>query len=414
MSPLRLDRGNGIGELSNYSEQGSQIYSVNIFKTASKYRYVLYLVLFAFTTIIFKVAQACYCRHWVGWFYAISSVAIFSLAVIAGCRDNTIGTDIHVYALRTFEAAKHSESLIGGYKSVKGISEFGYYLLNYISSIISAKFGVSLFFQSLLITSLVFFGVKDIVGVKHIALGMLLFNLYFYSLTLNLMRQGIAIAFVFWSYRFFQERKLHLLLLCAIIGYYLHKTSVIAYVIILALYWITSKDIKHQKRWLIISATISVLGVVLFGAILTYITQRVPLFEKYSAYGANSAFGSALSTLDIILRLGIFTACLYLLQRRLCESRKCLVILFFLIVDIAAQLLGVYAFFTTRIGYYFFACEIILFSSLISNSNGVSSRTKSLANFALITFLTVYCIRMYYVKGDCATYPYTSDFLGIA
>lgn len=372
---------------------------------------MFYFLLFAVTTILFYLAQICG-KRWSGGYYLLSFLAIFLLAFVAGCRDNSIGTDIHVYGLKTFNVARGTDDFWSGYERVKGYSELGYYSINYVSQSFSSKYGVVLFLQSFIMYSWVFGGVKSVAGEDNVAVGMLVYNLYFYSLSLNLMRQCLAIAFVLWSFRFFKERRPYSLLLCAVICFFLHKSSVVAYVIMFVAYYMTTLELQRQKVMLFICSFGAVCGVVLFGTLLSMITSAIPAFKKYDAYGLNTIFGSSISTMDLIIRGLMLGVAVVLGHSKRSDKRICNLLTFFLVVDIAAQFLGIYAFFTTRIGYYAFAIEIPLLLEIISQSR-ISIGTKLLGRICIIVLFAIYCVRMYYVKGDCQTYPFTSEVLGV-
>ena len=70
---------------------------------------MIYLILFFITSILFYAAQQLKDTSKVA-FYVLSYLAIFLLALVAGCRDNTIGYDIRVYGEYTFNSASQSTS----------------------------------------------------------------------------------------------------------------------------------------------------------------------------------------------------------------------------------------------------------------------------------------------------------------
>lgn len=370
---------------------------------------MFYFLLFAVTTILFYLAQICG-KRWSGGYYLLSFLGVFMLAFVAGCRDNSIGTDIHVYGLKTFNVARGTDSFWEGYEIVKGYSELGYYLINYLSVLLSSKYGLVLFLQSFILYILVCCGVRNIAGSQNLAVGMLVFNLYYYSMTLNLMRQCVAIAFVMWSFRFFMERKPFKLLLCAIICFFLHKSSVVAFLVFFIAYWITNLDYRKQRIVIIVCALSSIGGILLFGELLSMVAEAIPIFSKFNAYGVNSRFTALLSKIDIFVRAGMLVTTVLLVHFRKCDEKKGLLLSFFLIVDLATQFLGIYAYFATRIGYYFFAINIPMLLNVLLNSK-LTRGTKTVSLACLIAYFSIYCIKIYIIGGANETYPYQSEIL---
>lgn len=66
----------------------------------------------------------------------IRFASILPMAVIAGLRNNTIGTDISNYGLINFESATHFNNFFEYLKYIKSINgvEIGYSLLNFVVS----------------------------------------------------------------------------------------------------------------------------------------------------------------------------------------------------------------------------------------------------------------------------------------
>lgn len=372
---------------------------------------MFYFLLFAVTTILFYLAQICE-KRWSGGYYLLSFLGVFLLAFVAGCRDNSIGTDIHVYGLKTFNVARGTDSFWEGYEAISYCSEPIYYSIVYVAQLLSSKFGFALFLQSFILFSFVSSGIRNIAGKKYFAVGMLVFNLYYYSMSFNLMRQCVAIAFLMWSYRYFQDRKPYALLLCAVLGFFFHKSSSVAYLTLFVAYWLTGLETSNQKKILKICALGSVAFVLLFGALLSMVTSTIPILRKYDAYGENSLFGSTLSKLDILLRLGMLVVTVLMLHLKKCDEKKGLLLVFFLILDVSFQFLGIYAYYTTRISYYVFALDVPLFINLFSQSR-MTKGTRTLGLTCMVAYISTYCINEYFIKGVNETYPYQSDFLGI-
>ena len=368
-----------------------------------------YILLFALTTLMFFLAQGMLSKSRVIYF-VLSFAAIFLLSLFAGARDNCIGTDIQVYGYKVYCAAAHGSSFWNGYRAVSSISELFYYALNYLCAAICDKYGFFLFVQTFIMLSCVFVGMNRYRDKAPVWLSMLLFNLFFYNLLLNLMRQGLALCILFAALGFLERQKVKPFLLFAALAFMFHKTAAVAAVIMLAVYFISQYDESKQRRLLFLWAIAAAVAVVLFGIILEIIASKIPVFEHYLSYADDSVFKAGISTVDVFLRLLLMVIVLVACNHCNVGWSPAFYAMFYLIADLAAQALGKYAHFTTRFSYYFIVVEIPLVLALCY-SGRLSARTRCLVNLCLVVFFLYYCVRFNYVEGSNETYPYKSLFL---
>lgn len=243
-------------------------------------------------------------------------------------------------------------------------------------------------------------------------LTMLLYQLYYYNLSLNLMRQGLAMAFVFWAFKYVEQRQLKWFIVCALISYFFHKTGLIASIIILAIYWATEQSEKCQRLLLVVAVGLSVLGICLFSMAIEYLSMVIPAFEHFLVYAEGSHFKAGVSTMDLLLRFSFFIVAFWFYDNKAYNRTAVNVLLFLLIVDTASLILGKYAYFTSRFAYYFLIIEIPYIVAILQFGR-LSKGTASIANGLLIVFFVYYCVRFNYVEGNNSTYPYKSEFLMI-
>lgn len=372
---------------------------------------MFYLTLFALTSILFFFAEKSYAKSRI-MFYTLSYAAIFLLAFVAGARDETVGTDLLVYGVQTYKTAVAADSFADK-ATLFGWIDSGYYAIYYVTAKAGGGLGIALFLQSFIMTAFAFHGMKRYMATAPLWLSMLIYELYFYNLTLNLMRQGIAMSIVLWSLRFFETRQIKKLFLCAILCFFFHKTSVLAYAAIFAIYWATGKSERFQKRFLIVVASTGIAAVAFFAAALAYLANASPVFAQFAAYGGEvGTFKSGVSTLDVLFRMSAITAILWMSSTGVLTSRQRYVACMFFIADVAMQFFGLYTYFATRMGYYFFVCEIPLLLSLLAEAR-IGKRTLAIANTCIMVFFCYYCVRFNFVQGNNETYPYSSETLNI-
>lgn len=372
---------------------------------------MIYFILFTITSIIFFFAEKFFAKSCI-LFYLLSYFAIFLISFMAGVRENTIGTDILIYGIDTFKVSYYFDNFLTGFQFIAHKSDFLFYTINYFISKITNNYAFLLFIIMFIQTCLVFHAFKKFVPVAPLWLTMLAYECFFYNLTLNLMRQGIAMAFTLWSMKFFDKEQLWKLILCVIIAFLLHKSSIVAYIVIFAIYLVRNRPEKEQYKILLIEIISAFLCVLIFGIILNYISSHIPILQKFSAYGYNSRFGKGVSTMDVGLRLFMIIILLVIKKYNLLQNKKLYITLMFLIADLAGQYLGIYAYFTTRIAYYFFLIEIPYFIDILFSAK-ITKKTSLIVAFTFISFLTFYSFRFNILEGNNQTYPYKSEILGI-
>lgn len=188
-------------------------------------------------------------------------LSILFLCLFAAFRPETVGTDVQVYAIPMYKKARYALSFEKFVNEYGMGTELGYGLLTYII----AKCGMSqqmlLFCIELLIVAPVYYVIykKD---EGNVTVGVCVFLLYLYGMSLNIMRQSMAAAWLFLAYALFEKRKYFKSVLAVIVAWYFHRTVFVGVLFILAGMCVA----RLKKRWLrvfVISVFILVLSGVL-------------------------------------------------------------------------------------------------------------------------------------------------------
>ena len=368
---------------------------------------MLYLIIFALYAIVLYVAQKMYGK-WPFAFWGLVYVVIFTASFLMGARDNNVGTDIGVYGYDTWRTARsYMGDFWEGNNHVR--REPIFFAINYLAAFFSGKFGVALFLIQFVMMALQAHALKRYMDIVPLWLSTLFFNLYFFNLNLNLMCQGVACAFFLWSLKFYETREFMKLLLCAVVCFFIHKSSSVAYFILFGFAFIVGRPVEKQPRLLILLALACVGAIGLYIVILDYLTSTIPVLGQYAAYGVG-VFESSVSTLDVLMRFLLIAYAIMAVRLKVLDARLALFAMPFFIVDLAIQFLGAYAYFATRIGYYFFVYEVPLTLVLLAKTR-MTARSRYIVTTCLLIFFTYYCIRFNFVRGDGETYPYSSEYL---
>lgn len=137
-----------------------------------------------------------------------SVFAIGVLTYIATIRSLDIGLDIKFYVLKTFQIAQSYKGDLAGYMAYNPDQvEPLYLLIEFLAANVFNNVHFALFAFSIITNIFVYLGIRNLRGKIDVTLGWIAYCFIFYMVTLNLMRQFMAIGIIF--YLFSNERKLN-------------------------------------------------------------------------------------------------------------------------------------------------------------------------------------------------------------
>ena len=167
----------------------------------------------------------------------IDTIAIFIPCLLAGIRANTVGTDVSVY-LEPMVANANSALNIHDYMLsswqqgwvIRGVQdiEIGFSLLVYFCIKIFNSIYVLQFVIQLLTILPVYIGLRKI-GKSNLWLGMLTYFCMFYNNSLNIMRQSIAVAFIFLAFQYLFNEKRKKFIISLIIACLFHNSALLGF-----------------------------------------------------------------------------------------------------------------------------------------------------------------------------------------
>lgn len=165
-------------------------------------------------------------------------LAILIPCIVAGLRADTVGVDVGVYVVRDVKYGALSQSFKQLQNLMSSESELLYCFLVYISTRFTSDASVLLFLLQLLsITPCVkaFCLLRDRINVQ---LSYLIYLLYFYNSSLNVMRQAVACSFILMGIAYLysdKKYKKEKTILSFIVAVLFHKAAVIGIAILFIL-----------------------------------------------------------------------------------------------------------------------------------------------------------------------------------
>jgi hypothetical protein len=374
---------------------------------------MFYFFLFFISTLFLLHAEKAYANNH-RLFVVLSLISLVWLSFWAGGRDLSIGTDTTFYGVDVFNVASASEkpiedAFLNPYMEIEPF----FFLLNYLASKVGG-IGFALFLIMFIQLLFAFYGLKNFMSSVPLWMMMLAYILIFYILSLNLMRQGIAVSIGLYALRYIEKRKFLPLLLIGIFAFYWHKTSVVFFAFLLLLYFYRYASVFMQRILLLIVIPLSLLSIFSFMDILLFIADYVEEMGHFILYAdtTNSKHDAFLNTVDIVSRVLLIALVFALHQKRTTYSQYYYVLYLILFVDLASRFLGQYTAYATRIAYYFVAVEIpYLF--MIINSSQINVQQRRIITIALLLLFSFMTVRENFYYGLNETYPYVFRWLGM-
>ncbi len=363
-------------------------------------------------------------------FQVLSFFALLIPCFIAGLRDLTIGTDVNVYASPMFDIAKSSSSLksflnttwymVYVKKTISDI-EMGYDVLVFVTAKVFGSVQSLLFLTEMLVVVPVYVALVKMRKQLPIWVGMLTFYLMYFNLSLNIMRQSIAMAFLLlaFSYLFNESRKGFVV--SFIIAVCFH-TSAFLGIIVFAIYLYVVKDrkmsfhilhkhIRIKQRTgkisrdgthkLILITAIGVFAIV-FYQILISVLNNLGL----SVYTRYLIGGVAFLPKQIVVRLP-FILFAMMAWKVLEENTLSLFYMAMVIVDILlSQLAGTEAQ-TMRVSMFFGMFRMFFAPILYVEA---PKKNGKIIRIGMIVYLLIYWLYYFVLKASGETYPYMFYF----
>lgn len=211
----------------------------------------------------------------------ISIFIILIPSLLAGFRDQTIGTDLKTYVLPDFYYAVNSDNIEEYFEISK--EEPFYTILNFVISRFTNDFHWVLFIVQLIMTTLVYITIYKQREKISMWLAMLVYMILFYTRFLNLVRQGIAVCIIILSFNFIKDKKPIKYIISIIIAMLFHRTAIIA----MPLYFLNlllEKENKKSKKIIIGIYILLIASIFFFDIILNVLLDINILPEKFEPY----------------------------------------------------------------------------------------------------------------------------------
>lgn len=383
---------------------------------------VIYLITFLISIFCTAISEISITRKDGKFFFILFSfIAIIIPSLLAGFRNPGIGTDTLIYAKDIWEQIRQIPSLTSLFYKYNqeyfNDTEFIYLLINWIASLFGRNIFWCFFFTNLCVILPIYCALYDNRKKGKMWIGMAIFLLLYYNISLNLIRQSITLAFCIYSFKYLEQKKYIKLIIWLIIIALSHNTGIF-YIVFCAIYLFgTIKNIRLRNTLLGLSYISLPLCFVAFNVILLIAINLGILPERYIWYsmGDETLFDTMTTGMYLLITLLLFH--IYHKTPRITQqyykerlgfiayNKLFAVVLFF------TSIISKWAY---RISYYFnYPIDIILLPRALNIIRQRSRKQYQLILTMLFSAMIFYWIWLFVVKGAHETYPYKSQLLGI-
>lgn len=340
------------------------------------------------------------------------ALAILVPSLLAGLRDQRIGTDVMVYGVERFNSALITDSF-GAYfnkYATSILSEPLYLLVTYVMSRLSRDFHSALFVYELITVSFAYLAMRKFVDKNggSVAFGMLIYYFSLYNYSLNLMRQAIAITILFYAVQFLFDNEKFKFFIFFFIAVGFHSSAVIGLAFVVMYYMLRINKNKPRTVQLFQGAVFFVMmaiAVIAFEKVIIKLVSFGFLRENYLNYiaGGKYAVGGVVSVREIFFNLICILIFVLLYKASARRGQEPLMFMMNSGVVLLLCFAPLMATYLARVGQYFVPLQLISLTSVISCAKKSQQWVYKLVLLVLIV-LNWYLV--FVVSGSCETVPY--------
>ena len=332
--------------------------------------------------------------------------ALFLPAFLAGVRDDTIGTDRHVYGDDLFYDVLNSQDLFHLDEIWTGWIEPGYIYLNVLVGKIYPSVNFFYFVLSFIQGSCVLAAFKVLNIRKYAGFAYAAYLFLFFQPSLNALRQSLSVSVSLLCIAFIIKNKKIPAVVSFLLAMSFHNSAIIV-LLVLAVILVLLK--KHSNK-LYVFMSFAILGIFAFGS--TLIDTFAPILNmEASRYNYYFAASDVTGFSNTEMAFALFQGFFILLNFKKFRGNS-LTLNFFVFATIASIPLSQILMF----GGDYIGRLIVLFNWMVLPMYAIVLRLtdrRELVFAGLSCYLVFFWYYHYIYMGWNETYPYTSEILGI-
>lgn len=339
-------------------------------------------------------------------FYIHSCFAILPLLIITAYRDATIGTDTENY-IQLFENCSSYKADLWSYILLNPTFEIGFLYYNFVIAQKILSVEVYYIITYGIILGLIYGSAFKLKRYISPTIFIFVYLVLFYSDSLNVMRQYIAVSFVVLAVANLFIGKNKKYIFWTIIAFLFHTSALIS-IGIGVTYWIIKKYPVHKHKFLFLIFCIVVLCM---GFSIGYFTSigLLPTFEEKMSNHLNNSNSTGVSNSHIVICLCTLIFLLYnhkYFNRNTISETMLMITIFTMLFYLSPSMNAI----LYRLTIYFNVITCFSISYAYKNNRNNNNRVFVIIILMLYMLFYIYSI---VISGTNEVVPYSSSILGI-
>ncbi len=343
----------------------------------------------------------------------LTVIALLLPIVLAAIRSPEIGTDVKFYAIPHFDNALRCKNYADFVRvfDVSLSSEPLYSHTLFAITRITDNYHIALGLYETITIVFVHLGFKRLKKQMNVPiwLGMLIYYLMYFNISLNIIRQSMAVSIVFYATTFLFENK-KIFFIYVFIAFLFHTTGIFG-IVFFPMYLMLKKPKKGVKysdiKKVIVFLCFVLITIVLLDHIVNFLVNIGLVRKNLLNYLSDGSYSSHyVSVVSICIYLILFLA--YALHLQFIKNRN-LEMNFFFIVSILMQIFSfgsLISVYISRICFYFIPFQAFALSSV---QTCYKKNSRVIWNILIISYVLITWLVFFVIKNNNSTYPYRVD-----
>ncbi len=331
--------------------------------------------------------------------FIYSAIAILLISFLAGFRGNSVGIDTGAYI----------DALVRNFPKSWQFAETGYRIISVFLMKIVGNPSVVLFVYALITNFLIVRRLWEIRKKCNYPFMYLLYILIFYLNTLNIMRQFIVIAVLFYFSKLLQEKKYILYTIIIVLCSFVHRSALLAILLVFIFLWndfSKNKKIVFSLPILIISIfTVVYIGKLESATVLHYFSsnqaiQNLNITFFYKVFAFIASYILFLTNKKIVVRKSNSEQEFVDLKK----DKQFKIVSELSFFGLIFSSMGMFFFIMSRFGLYYQIFELEYWGYLTQKNK------NKFFNASLILIYGIYVFAIEIIKNGSGIFPYYFNF----
>lgn len=347
--------------------------------------------------------------------YIFRIIGVLIPAVLAGMRGFQVGIDVKVYGNPVFQASTFYESLHTFFVNnpyFMSHYEKGYLILNFLISRFTSNIQIYYFIINLIFVTTVYIAIKLLDDRLDVTFSWALFLITTWLFSLNILRQSLAMGFVFLCISFILKNKKISSLLTGIVAVLFHDSALIL-LLIIPLIILLGRGEKISKRHRLIILILPFPLMFSLNFMIEY-AKTIPKFARHLTSHSGNQLATSLFLVFISFLIPLINS--FIKKNQLLIKKNISIFITFLVIGaIFAGMGGFNYVIFGRIAYYFNFSIFIGIPSIyyeLRNEIHLSYRYYTiellLIKFALILIAAINFYFVFYLNNYGNLFPYST------